>query len=312
MLLDEAALRSAAGAEGSPYSRAGGLYRSLCAHCHGTVGDGAGPSAVALNPYPRDFRAGIFKYKSTPSTTPPTSEDLERVLLNGIPGAAMPSYTWLSDGDRRALADYVRYLSIRGQFERALIMETALVLDEGDRLLEPEWAKRRKDAYAEQLEILTDLLRRPIEAALQAASQVTAIPAPPEDFGSEQSVNRGRQLFFTPEASCSTCHGDLALGDGQTNGYDQWTQDLEPTNEETLAEYLEIGALPPRHIHPRNLRRGEFRGGRRPVDLFLRIKNGIAGTPMPGASTQLQDSDIWHLVAYIRQLAFEEGEDGVP
>ena len=45
-------------------------------HCHGIGGDGAGPSAVALHPYPRDFRAGIFKYKSTPSTVPPTDDDL--------------------------------------------------------------------------------------------------------------------------------------------------------------------------------------------------------------------------------------------
>ena len=303
--LEDQAVRLAAGSEGTAHSTAGGLYRSLCSHCHGVGGDGAGPTAIALDPYPRDFRAGVFKYKSTPSTVPPTDEDLDRVLVNGIPGAAMPAYGWLSPKERRALIQYVRYLSIRGQLERSLIMEIALTLDEGERLLEPEWAKRRKDAYAEQLDVLQDLLRRPVRSSLEAAERVTQVPATPEDWGSVASIARGRDLFFTARASCSTCHGEMALGDGQTNGYDQWAQDLDPTNEETLAEYLALGALPPRHIHPRNLRLGEYRGGRRPVDLYRRIKNGIAGTPMPSASTQLTSNDIWDLVAYIRQLPFE-------
>ena len=44
-----------------------GLYREHCAHCHGISGDGAGPTARTLNPYPRDFRLGKFKFKSTPA-----------------------------------------------------------------------------------------------------------------------------------------------------------------------------------------------------------------------------------------------------
>ena len=30
-----------------------GLYRRHCVHCHGTTGDGMGPTAAILNPYPR-------------------------------------------------------------------------------------------------------------------------------------------------------------------------------------------------------------------------------------------------------------------
>ena len=43
-----------------------GLYREHCVHCHGISGDGSGPTSAFLNPYPRDFRLGKFKYKSTP------------------------------------------------------------------------------------------------------------------------------------------------------------------------------------------------------------------------------------------------------
>ncbi|MEZ6093717.1 MAG: cytochrome c [Pirellulaceae bacterium] len=95
-----------------------GLYREHCVHCHGVTGDGAGPTALTLTPYPRDFRLGKFKFKSTPLRTPPTDHDLQSILRNGIPGTAMPAFKGLPDDDVAALIDYVKYLSIRGEFER--------------------------------------------------------------------------------------------------------------------------------------------------------------------------------------------------
>ena len=64
--LDLKKLQLAAGASYSDqkgYQR--GLYRKNCAHCHGVTGDGAGPTALFLNPYPRDYRQGKFKFTST-------------------------------------------------------------------------------------------------------------------------------------------------------------------------------------------------------------------------------------------------------
>lgn len=79
--------------------RARGLYREHCAHCHGVTGDGAGPTAAFLNPYPRDYRMGIFKFKSTPKGGKPTHEDLQDILINGIPGTAMPSFKVLPNNE---------------------------------------------------------------------------------------------------------------------------------------------------------------------------------------------------------------------
>ncbi len=53
-----------------------GLFREHCVHCHGITGDALGPTSVFLKPYPRDYRQGWYKFKSTPSNTPPTHEDL--------------------------------------------------------------------------------------------------------------------------------------------------------------------------------------------------------------------------------------------
>jgi mono/diheme cytochrome c family protein len=131
------------------------------------------------------------------------------------------------------------------------------------------------------------------------------VPTPPPDYNTIASIARGRELFFTTLTNCATCHGNTALGDGQTDDYDEWAKELEPTNPEILEEYLALGALPPRQSIPRNLRQGVYRGGHRPEDLFVKIKNGIAGTTMPNVATQLSDADIWHLVAYARYLPFD-------
>jgi mono/diheme cytochrome c family protein len=55
-------------------------------------------------------------------------------------------------------------------------------------------------------------------------------------------------------------------------------------------------------IKPRDLTKGLYRGGRRPVDLYRRISAGIKGTPMPAFGTVLKDEEIWDLVNYIMHV----------
>ena len=47
-----------------------------------------------------------------------------------------------------------------------------------------------------------------------------------------------------------------------------------------------------------------FRGGKHPDDVYLRIANGIEGTPMP-SSAALTSDEIWALVAYVQALPYE-------
>src|SRR5262245_6660335 len=108
-----------------------GLYRRHCAHCHGINGDGHGPTAAILNPYPRDYRPGIFKFKSTYTASQPTDHDLHTIVMNGVPGTAMPAFALYPPDEVNALVEYVKYLSIRGQMETALVNYVADELDEG-------------------------------------------------------------------------------------------------------------------------------------------------------------------------------------
>ena len=105
---------------------------------------------------------------------------------------------------------------------------------------------------------------------------------------------------MSDKTKCYTCHGMTGRGDGAA------TEDFWPkpgTNEK----------FPNRGLHdewgnplkPRNLTLGQYRGGRRPVDLFRRMYAGIKGTPMPAfGGTALKDAEIWDLVNYVMSLPY--------
>lgn len=314
-VLDPTHLHVASGPVSSDeQGRARGLYREHCAHCHGVTGDGAGPTASFLNPYPRDYRMGVFKFKSTPKGSKPTHEDLKRLLVNGVAGTSMPSFKVLPDNEIEALISYVRYLSIRGEVERSLVFLATNELDTDERLFDVTAAA---DVRSEQAEAVREYTAEVVQKWLNAESQSTPIEAPDPDRDLVASIRHGRELFYGGIANCAKCHGDSALGDGQKTDYDDWTKELEPTNEEALEQFLGLGSfvLKPRNIHPRNLRQGVYRGGRRPIDIFWRIHNGIDGTPMPAAliipegapegTKGLTKSDIWSLVDYVKSLPYE-------
>lgn len=299
-----------------------GLYREHCVQCHGISGDGRGPTAQFVNPYPRDFRLGKYKFKSTPLRRPPTNEDLTKVIRHGIPGTAMPAFQTLDPKEVEALVDYVKYLSIRGQHERKLLSEVDSL--DGDPILEMELiatdegedAESDREQFEEQLAAVVEefLIEDIVERWAGADRRVTEVPVPPESLTPSASdyralVQSGRHLF-RGKANCIQCHGPTGLGDGQNKNYDDWTNDwlktagVDPDVKETYQHFLDAGAFKPRYISPRNLQLGVFRGGNRPEDIYRRIANGIEGTPMPSAPT-LTSEEIWALVAFVRQIRFE-------
>ncbi len=84
------------------------VYDRYCAGCHGSTGNGAGPAAALLVVKPRDFSKGVFKFRSTPSGTLPTDEDLFRTLTRGIYRTSMPDWSLLSERERLAAVAYVK------------------------------------------------------------------------------------------------------------------------------------------------------------------------------------------------------------
>jgi mono/diheme cytochrome c family protein len=87
------------------------LYQEYCAGCHGIDGKGNGDYSYLLYPKPRDFTDGKFKIRSTPIGNPPLDHDFANTIRNGMPGTAMPSFSYLKDGEIKSLVDIVKEFS---------------------------------------------------------------------------------------------------------------------------------------------------------------------------------------------------------
>jgi mono/diheme cytochrome c family protein len=255
------------------------LYRHQCFHCHGAEGGGDGSTSRFLNPRPRDYRPGKFKFTALKGKARPRHEDLFRILAEGIYTTAMPSFRRLTDAQLHGLVDYVRLLAIRGETEILLAS-----------FYEPEEGLN----FANVQENYLDVVAKWRGAGQQLIALAGEVPRP-----TPERIEHGRTLFMTPGerggANCVSCHGESGRGDGPsvndpTKSIDDWGNPIKP----------------------RDLTNGVFRFGRRPIDLYRRIYAGINGTPMPehygmtitenGQARTMGEDDIWDLAFFVRTL----------
>ena len=68
---------------------------------------------------PRDFRQGIFKFRSTPTGSLPTDEDLFQTISMGLHGTGMVAQDHLRETERRAVVEFLKTFSERFQKQTA-------------------------------------------------------------------------------------------------------------------------------------------------------------------------------------------------
>jgi mono/diheme cytochrome c family protein len=270
-------------------ARGSQIYRIQCLHCHGLPGDGHGPTAFWVNPHPRDYRQGIFKFSSVDVTKVPDAkprrDDLLRTLRIGIDGSSMPAFGLLSDRDLEDLVSYVIHLSLRGQFEFIVLQDLI----------------GGTDTFSE--DVTPDVLLKTLAVDRWLASQKPEAMIKPEkhDYKTEeelaQGIKRGWAAFkeTTGGTGCLACHTDY--GRQAKFRYDVW------------------GTL----NRPANLTSNMYRGGRTPLDLYYRLYSGIPGTAMPAFSGSSLDGQrakyeksggkeglksAWDLVEFVRVLPY--------
>ncbi len=267
------------------------LYRRHCLHCHGLTGDGRGPTGPWVNPHPRDYREGKFKFTSTFVGTglrKARREDLVRTLKSGIEGTSMPSFALLDEPTEiEPLVSYVIHLSLRGQVELAILKD--LLGSDSDltaAAIPAEAKERLEKAWKNGWQATDD---KPIEVtpAPSYAGKTDDLLSDVQRGELKESMRRGFVLFTTGKAECRKCHGDF--GRANTYLYDDW------------------GTI----VRPANLTLGIYRGGRRPLDLYYRIHSGVNGVGMPAfgklkpEDPGLEGSDIWDIVNFLEALPYK-------
>ncbi|WP_437223190.1 cytochrome c [Planctomicrobium sp. SH661] len=303
------------------------LYAVHCQHCHGVSGDGNGPTAEYLNPLPRDYRKGIFKFTSTLASERASRADLARTIADGIPGTYMPSFKLLTPDESESIVEYILWLSMRGETEYQLVRFLAEDYSKESVAERVKAGLEKKKAGEEGFETTASIRQEfidgvndpeeiPAELASMvelmtsrwiAAQEPSAIITPQENRVAydARSIAHGRELYLSKDLNCVACHGDAGYGDGpQTYSI---TKDLETGKENAEPGLYDAWGQP---IAPRNLHTGIYRGGRRPIDLYDRVHAGIKGTPMPAFGAKLKDQDIWDIVNFIYSVPFETEEAG--
>lgn len=249
------------------------VYLNQCAGCHGVSGDGQGPAAKFLDPPPRDYRLGKFKFTSTPRGTKPRLADLERIIRRGAKGTSMPAFRWMAHDDLEAVIDYVMLLSSRGELEYRLGQVAQNELGEEDDLPAELVAE-----HAQGIAMSWD----------EAESQIVR-PLTREITSSPETIAAGAKAFV--QLNCYKCHGRDGQGNKAFNvGKDDWG----------------------RTVQAADLTTGTLHGGGRPIDIYRRIYSGINATPMPafaqpdsakGETAEQRSDTIWHLTHFITAVA---------
>ncbi|MGH0038027.1 MAG: c-type cytochrome [Myxococcota bacterium] len=89
-------------------------FEANCSSCHGLTGKGDGPVGAALNPKPRDFSTGEFKFDTDKDGKTGTDADLTNVIKNGAAAyggsALMAPWAALSDEEVANIVAYIRSL----------------------------------------------------------------------------------------------------------------------------------------------------------------------------------------------------------
>lgn len=296
------------------------LYRLHCLTCHGVPGDGRGPTAQWVNPHPRDYRAGLFKFQSVDQTKTqdklkPTRADLLRTLTYGIEGTSMPAFNLLTADELESLTSYVMHLSIRGETEQQTLVTLNLdpagfvkaELDPGlidvlagkimaswktsqSLLIKPApyTYKHGEEALKQSILRGQALIRQDMGQLQKMFPKDVFVAKYPARFGGKQTTDvpdkdyQDKLKALSTSVNCVTCHQDF--GRQSDFKFDDW------------------GTL----VRPANWTLPVYRGGRRPVDLYYRIHSGIPGSGMTafGKDDGLSGEQIWDIVNFLQVIPY--------
>lgn len=120
----------------------------------------------------------------------------------------------------------------------------------------------------------------------QEPAEVLRVPSRPSP--SQDSLQRGEALY--QENECWKCHGQAGRGDG--------------SSAPTLTDFNDVPIRAADLTQP-----WTFRGGARPEAVYMRLRTGLAGSPMPSFAEALSEEETWHLANYVASLGPEKAPE---
>lgn len=87
------------------------VYKKYCAPCHGEEGGGDGLLSRSMLPKPRNFTLGAYKFRTTPSGSLPTDEDIYRTISYGVPNSTMIPWDILTEAQRASVVPVLKSFS---------------------------------------------------------------------------------------------------------------------------------------------------------------------------------------------------------
>jgi len=161
------------------------FYSVQCAVCHGAAGKGDGPGAAALNPKPRDFTSGYWRFGGQPT-------HVFKTITEGSPGTSMAAFGTLSVEERWALTHYVRSIAPNPPDDTPEDLAALGV----DKTSENRGQNAEVRQPAQQIP-LSFAMKRLAEKEM-AAADVTTLPV------GKETQSLGEKLYQT---NCMSCHG---------------------------------------------------------------------------------------------------------
>ncbi|MGH9466940.1 MAG: c-type cytochrome [Terriglobales bacterium] len=249
------------------------VFAANCVPCHGAEGYGNGPRAAGLNPPPRNYHSGKFRYGTSVLT-------LYHTVTNGSPGTAMPSFIALSPEERMAVVHFVRTSFIpKSAWQNntpAQLAALATPVSTGPARLPP-------------LNPVPNGPRIPIDVAMQILAHQAPAP-PPQPLAAKAGAKPdppapGTVNLAVGEAvyrrACQSCHGDQGQGG-------------RPVMMIGSAPYVEVTTRS--FAHPVIMTSISDRAA-----FNHYVLHGLPGRMMPGEGT-LTAPQLNSLYAYVQQL----------
>ena len=249
-------------------------YMQYCYACHGTKGDGKGPSSYGLRPPPRDFTKGIFKFARLRSSDElPNDDDLVRIIKGGLHGTPMLAWD-IPDVELTKIIQFIKTFAPQKWEKKKKSGEPVKTLEPFEATPDP-WAgkeveaiKRGKALYHLRAECVTCHAGYDTKENLYKLS-VEAEKNEPDKF---KAISSFRDDLYNPIAKDSPEYG---------------VKILPP-------DFL---LNPVRSVHDET----------RAFDLYRLISFGVYPVMPAWKGAGLSDQDIWALAHYVKSLMEMKG-----